>query len=1016
MKIENVTLRDISNAYRKVKMYLYGQKTRPKILKLLAFEKNLPLKLQDIFRKFSEGEFDSFINGCSGATMIPSACVQDVNVSFGFQDRGNVVLASNKDNANVYYVEVQADLPIESEIVFALWIMKCGEKLDATLSSDIQGDRLTRDKTGLFNLASPLLYRNYYIDLDSWEKKLLSEAKNLLGKKKDVVLFVFGLLDLSAYVPLDAENCADDWLLRKLTESSGGITNRDSQALTELVCRMLTNWRRTAAKSNGCLPIGCCATGIIQNVFLSQVDSCIKKRIKPLLYSRCGTQAAIVLESGGLGMQSGRDAFNNIILCIDNAVQESIVDGDFIIRKQGKSGQFNIVDKSRARIYHLENSAGTNYLNAFESAVKEDNRKWNELPIFSDTCDEVNRLYTPFFDLRNNKSFLTAGNLAISRRHFAKLLNDMEFFLANLKLRDWSSQRIGFLEMVANSFIDLQSCFRYYTFYPRMLAIAFAASKNEFSSEYKCGKKIISQIFHRINELVSKQLQSAGEVMSKTEQVQFSAMLKESFVQTLVDYMVSTVQDDEVLKVLMSDLFNSFDEFSKFRDQEFPSYMQIQNADLANVSLKELVLDRCCNGRYLRNSKLPRYNREYEGLMPENAVRALNGLWAKCAIGAKKSNFPLAFYFATRPWNITDIYALWNWSDALSSCKEIKSALYYLGWGDISRDLPVEMPSERGEHNDVCNQVIRVHSDSVPTKVRIGLVSWFVDSDSWIAMVKGMVDPLGADRYRRWMGIINDVLKLDDKSRPNYLVFPELAISPKLFIYAARKLARFNISLIAGVDYVREVGDSGKLACGAKLQNQVWASLVYDGCGQLPIIAKYTKSAFAQHEEATMFQVAGIDISCTAKQSYNNSIIMHGNNHSNICLSVLICSDLLDIEARKRLRGRIDVLFVPAWNKDVSTYAALVEATSYDIHAYVALCNSREYGDTRLRAPAKEKYARDVIVLKGGIADFFAIGELDVERLRKFQSCHRSPDKWFKPVPTGFKIVECRRALPAIAE
>ena len=1017
MKIENITLFDVAYAYRKVKMYLYGQKTRPKILKLFEFEQNLSSNLKEILRKLSEGEMDGFINSCKGAVLCPFTCVQDGDVAIGFHDGWNPVLAEGKCNINQYYVQIQADLPIESEIIFALWIMKCGERLDRALPTNVLGDRLNRDKTGSFNMESPLLYRNYYNDLNNWQRRLLIEARSLLGKKGDIVLFVFEASDFSECAQLDEAGCAENWLWRMVQQTSlDNLNYVESQGLTDLVCRMLINWRETAPMNKYCLPEGCCVTGIVRNVFLSQVDRSIQMRIKPLHYSRCGTRVAMILDGNDFGKRRGEEVFDEIIVAIDNAVREDVKYCKITIVDAAQDERFAIVDKLRARVYHLRKNGGANYLDAFESSITEDNRIWNELPILSDTFDEVNRLYTPFFDLRNNKNFLSAGNLAMSRRHFAKLLKDMEFFLSNLKLRDWKEQRIGFLEMVANSFIDAQSCFRYYTLYPRVLSIAFAASKNEFSSEYKCGKKIISQIFRRISEWVNFELQHKGEVVGEKMRDEFVTMLKKSFVRTLVDYMVSTVQDSEVLKALMANLFNSFEEFSELRNQKFPSYMQIQNADLANVSLKDLVLDRCSTGKGLLNGRIPRYKEEYKGLVPEKAVSALNGLWGKCAVGEKKSEFPLAFYFATRPWRVTEIYALWNWDDALVSYEEIKSVLYYLGWCNLRRDLPGEVSSKRRVDDDNPDKIVRVWSDSVPKKVKIGLVSWLVSNDSWIAMANGAADPAGVDRCRRWMCIINNVLKLDDKNRPNYLVFPELAITPKLFIYTAIKLAKYNISLVAGVDYVREIVGLDKLNCGVRLQNQVWVSLVYDGCGRLPIIAKYTKSAFAQHEEAILFQVAGIDSSCESKQRRNNSIIMHGNNDSNISLSTLICSDLLDIDMRKRLRGKIDVLFVPAWNKDVSTYAALVEATSYDIHAYVALCNSREYGDTRLKAPAKEKYARDVIILKGGISDYFAIGEIDVECLRRFQSCHRSPNKWFKPVPTGFKIDECRRALPAIAE
>jgi hypothetical protein len=71
--------------------------------------------------------------------------------------------------------------------------------------------------------------------------------------------------------------------------------------------------------------------------------------------------------------------------------------------------------------------------------------------------------------------------------------------------------------------------------------------------------------------------------------------------------------------------------------------------------------------------------------------------------------------------------------------------------------------------------------------------------------------------------------------------------------------------------------------------------------------------------------------------------------------------------------------------------------------------NNRQYGDSRIRVPHKESYERDLIRVRGGLHDYFVIGEIDIDKLRKFQSYQISPDKDFKPVPTGFKMSDDRK-------
>ena len=69
--------------------------------------------------------------------------------------------------------------------------------------------------------------------------------------------------------------------------------------------------------------------------------------------------------------------------------------------------------------------------------------------------------------------------------------------------------------------------------------------------------------------------------------------------------------------------------------------------------------------------------------------------------------------------------------------------------------------------------------------------------------------------------------------------------------------------------------------------------------------------------------------------------------------------------------------------------------------------------DSRIRAPFKESWQRDVLRVKGGVNDYCVIGEIDVQALRQFQSSYRSPEKPFKPVPDGFEIEYGRKVLPA---
>lgn len=74
--------------------------------------------------------------------------------------------------------------------------------------------------------------------------------------------------------------------------------------------------------------------------------------------------------------------------------------------------------------------------------------------------------------------------------------------------------------------------------------------------------------------------------------------------------------------------------------------------------------------------------------------------------------------------------------------------------------------------------------------------------------------------------------------------------------------------------------------------------------------------------------------------------------------------------------------------------------------------NGPKYGDSGIRAPLKESWQRDLLRVKGGVTDYCVIGEIEVQKLHRFESSHRSPTKPFKPLPDGVEIYLGRKILP----
>jgi hypothetical protein len=232
--------------------------------------------------------------------------------------------------------------------------------------------------------------------------------------------------------------------------------------------------------------------------------------------------------------------------------------------------------------------------------------------------------------------------------------------------------------------------------------------------------------------------------------------------------------------------------------------------------------------------------------------------------------------------------------------------------------------------------------------------------------------------------------------RADYIVFPELSLPRRWALRIARKLATNSVSLLAGVEYYRDKRSGLR-------RNDVLASLTTRWPGYLSNIVRLQPKFAPAHEEKMALRKLGYNLFRPSGILAQPTLYVH----KGFCFSILICSDLTNISHRNQLRGKIDSLFVLEWNPDVRTFASLVEATASDLHSFVAQVNNREYGDSRLRAPAKVEYKRDVIQVKGGETDFYVLGSLDYQALRKEQRS-RKP-KQFKPTPIGFKLSKLRK-------
>jgi len=276
--------------------------------------------------------------------------------------------------------------------------------------------------------------------------------------------------------------------------------------------------------------------------------------------------------------------------------------------------------------------------------------------------------------------------------------------------------------------------------------------------------------------------------------------------------------------------------------------------------------------------------------------------------------------------------------------------------------------------------------------LEIALSSYKVFDESWNATVLNKSEP-DQTRLRRLYKLINTML-CERGNTLDLIVLPELSITDYSLRLISEQLRNSKIALVSGLDYMidrKRTIVRNRLAY--VLPIEIFGKTIHVQIIQDKVIP-------AIHEGNELWKLSKLKMDAKIRRKFLVK-------HREVLLSSLICNEFLNIDYRYKLRGQIDALILLAWNQDLETYQSLVEATANDLHCFIIQVNNRLYGDTRIRAPFKQSYKRDIARIRGGEDDYYIVAKIDVQSLRLYQMNYISPTDnhaLFKPVPTGFKI------------
>jgi len=990
-----ISLADMYLAYKKAKADSFFDNLHPSTLLFVEFEKNLRGNLEGLLDTLTMGEADWWADEkiLGEYLYIPKAIDESPwenrerahyrsvdplsDWQLRFDESGETRLAAE------YRLIIAAT--VEFQIISALWILKVGNVFEEKLDKDLSyGNRLRRrrglfpyagDDPGSLNLESLGFFTPYFSAYRNWRGNGLDAMRSMVSEGKSVTAIT---MDLASFY----HSASPDFITRPSFLKKIGVSlSSDQKSFTKLLLQSIHNWYRNTPdykdRPEGALPVGLSASKIISNVLLFELDAQVNEGISPSYYGRYVDDIFLVFETPD-EVSGGDSALEYLAKKIDclKIIRVKGAPPDLRLKFGYASDSDLRFKASKQKIFSLSSEHGIDLIDQISSQIRAQSSEYRmlpEVPINASAMAEKALLASPDASLIAD-ALRKADVVSVRRLGLSLLIRDIESYSTDLSRAEWGDVRNEFYGLVERHILTPKGLFELFSYMSRVLRLMIS------NYDFDQAVSFIDSLEECFDLLENTTVRvKGGKEKHRLCKRYFSKVL----LQTVMQASTSKGFDQWVkLRLCIKRLleFSSIDGFSLAkRSLEAKSYSLLL-ADLGARPYKDFWY--YSQSEDINKVKVPRA-REVRKVLRLASVRKFRE-----AARLKLPHWP-ALAFPTRPLSIQEI-ALVN-PAVLDDNLLFRRAIYglrgakTLSGGSITRSLT----------NDGC----RIKVPNKPKdSINIALTNVETTTKQFSLAVSGTPDR-SLVRYERLNGLINGILS--SKPHCNYVVFPELSIPRRWAIGIASKLARQGISLISGIEYYLDS------SAAKTLRNDCMVSLATRWPGYSSNFLFMQPKLAPSHGEAKTLNKAKKKQYIPSAPNETLPIYDHGGFH----FGVLVCSDMTGPENRMRFQGKVDSLFVLEWNPDVKTFSSLVEAASYDVHAFIVQVNNRMYGDSRVRAPYRIEYKRDSVRIKGGLSDYSVVANIDYHALRRFQRKRDMTDKSaeFKPVPIGFKMCPLRR-------
>lgn len=1054
---DSLTIENLLIAYRKAKADCFFENTFPTAIKFAEYEQNLLANLNRLLELLKKDSgFENNKEFLGDFRLLPKKLstekkdtTRNSHIHFSKPERAVKDLFKNYDITAEF--RIIGDFPVDTHVISALWINMVGHKFDAKLDDSCYGARLKRirndelfssDDEKLFHISSIGSFVPYYQPYQRWRSDGLKAIRDELEKDRDIIAVS---LDLKSYYHfIDPLALSGTSLLEALDLN----LDDEEKAFTAQLSHFLNKWSGEASKFgksvggkkadiSGGLVIGLTCSRIISNILLHKWDRLVLEKLSPIHYGRYVDDMFLVVRDTGtitdsldlmqlFQMRIGKtylsqDAKNDKTWKIN---QGTDIQGDTIISLQS----------DKQKMFVLQGRAGIDLLDSIEKEIYELSSEHRLMPspdqLEYSTAAKV--LSAAGSVGENADTLRRADGLTIRRLGWSLQLRHVETLARDLPPNQWKEQREEFYQFAHNHILRADKLFAHFNYLPRLLG--FAISMNEWEQAERIAVKSYQAIDTLASEVIKGKkvkINGCDAKVLKNLWGYIKGTLTWLFIDAATRYYAPdklflgerSTKRKRLANLFLNQIVNNLTNFEKLLNLRFDmadfetKAPLVASADLAKEAYKYIVsshsVEKLVGKRNAKKEKQILRLLGSSGLLDIdifekfiNSTRRTR--LGKLINGSPKSDSYLPYLFPTRPLSPAEISELAPECVGLTPISG-KAPIYgpAVTWAKYTQVLrgvwikPTLLATEQDANNKPSTKskkCLRIGTDN-KDKLIVALTNLRTEDSDWAATACNKPN-LSRKRYQKISNLVNDTLKLSP--RPDYVLFPELSIPLHWLNSIATRLSSAGISLIAGMEYRHS--DSNKVLSEVAL-------VLADNRLGYPTFVKIWQPKL----EPAVGEDKELIVKYGKEWSRPNKPLKPIYIHNGVNFGVMVCSELQNSKARIHFQGNVDTLMVLSWNKDLDTFASLIESAALDIHAYTILVNNRKYGDSRIRSPAKESFLRDIARLRGGDNDFVVAATLDIAALRTFQSrAKRWPEEHdkFKPVPEGFILFDGRKKLP----